>query len=105
MTVQPTNPVLGSQAATTRGMKQKLERVTLSLYQAMGGQYGADLDHMYDITYGQGTESKLPAMSTLEVTRDMDCDRTDESTFFNTQNVPFPFTVRGLVLRMSANQD
>ena len=54
-TIQPTNPVLSSQGATTRGMKQKLNRVTLSLYQSMGGQCGTDLYHMYDITYGPGS--------------------------------------------------
>lgn len=104
-TLQPTNPVLASQGATTRGMPQKLNRVTLSLYQAMGGQYGEDLDHMYDITYGQGTMAQQPAMSTFELTRDMDCDWSDESTFFVTQNDPLPFTLRGIVFRMSANQD
>src|SRR5208283_2564130 len=39
MTVQPTNPVLSSQGNTTRGMRQKLSRVTLSVYQSMGGQF------------------------------------------------------------------
>ena len=38
-TIQPTNPALTSQTSTTRGMPQKLNRVTLSLYQSMGGQY------------------------------------------------------------------
>ena len=63
-TLQPTNPVLSQQGATTRGMPQKLNRVTLSLYEAMGGQLGTDLARMYDITYGDGTKSKQPKMST-----------------------------------------
>ena len=104
MTVQPTNPVLSSQAATTRGMPQKLNRVTLSLYQAMGGQYG-DGQNMYDITYGPGTMAQPPQMSTLEVTRDMDGEWSEESKFFVTQDDPLPFTLRGIVFRMSANQD
>jgi hypothetical protein len=104
-TIQPTNPVLSSQGATTRGMPQKLNRVTLSLYQSMGGQYGSDLDHMYDITYGPGTKLKTPAMSTGSVTVDMDCDWTEESTFIVRQSDPLPFTLRGIVFRMSANQD
>ena len=36
VTVQPTNPVISGQATTTRGMKQKLSRATVSLYQSMG---------------------------------------------------------------------
>lgn len=105
VTLQPTNPTLASQSGTTRGMKQKLDRVTLSLYQSMGGQIGTDPAHMYDITYGPGTMAKQPQMSTLEVTRDMDCDWTDESTFYIVQSDPFPFTLRGLVWRMNVNQD
>jgi hypothetical protein len=104
-TIQPTNPVLSSQGATTRGMPQKLNRMTLSLYQSMGGQYGTDLDHMYDITYGPGTKLKTPAMSTGEFTRDIDCDWTEESTFIIRQSDPLPFTLRGIVFRMSASQD
>jgi hypothetical protein len=105
MTVQPTNPVLSSQGGTTRGMKQKLNRVTLSLYESMGGQCGTDLQHMYDITYGPGAFAGTPGMSTGEYTRDVDGDWGDESTFYIRQNQPFPFTLRGLVWRDSANQD
>jgi hypothetical protein len=105
VTIQPTNPVLSSQAATTRGMKQKLNRVTLSLYQSMGGKFGTDLNHLYDITYGAGTRGKTPRMSTLELTRDLDADWDDESTFLVTQDDPLPFTLRGLVMRMSYSPD
>lgn len=103
--IQPSNPVLSSPAQTTRGMRQKLNRVTLSLYQSMGGQVGTDLDHMYDITYGPGTSAQVPAMNTLELTRDLDADWGAESTLIVTQDEPFPFTLRGLVLRMSYNTD
>ena len=47
--------------------------------------------------------SKL--MPTLEVTRDMDADWDDSSTFIITQDDPLPFTLRGLVMRMSYNPD
>lgn len=60
VTIQPTNPVLSSTGNTTRGMKQKLNRVTISLYQSLGGQFGVDSDHMYDIVYGPGTEGRQP---------------------------------------------
>jgi hypothetical protein len=42
---------------------------------------------------------------TLEVTRDLDADWDDESTFYITQDEPLPFTLRGLVMRMSFNPD
>lgn len=103
--LQPTNPVLSSQGATTRGMPQKLNRVTLSVYQAMGGQYGQDLDHMYDLNYGLGAQGKTPKMSTKEITVDVDDDWSEQSTFFVTNDDPLPFTLRGIVFRMTANQD
>ena len=105
MTVQPTNPVLSSQGATTRGMPQKLNRVSLSLYQAMGGQFGQSPGYMYDINYGPGSMAQVPQMSTTLVTVDMDDDWSEESTFYVTQNVPLPFTLRGIVFRLSASQD
>ena len=105
VTIQPTNPVLSTPSSTTRGQKQKLNRVTLSLYQSMGGQFGTDLNHMYDITYGPGAKGQVPGMSTREFTRDLDADWDDESTFYVTQNAPFPFTLRGLVMRLSYNPD
>lgn len=106
MTVQPTNPVLSGQGATTRSMPQKINRISLSLYESMGGLYGQDLGHMYPITYGPGARGKTPAMSTFDsVVRDTDDDWSDQSTFFVTQSDPLPFTLRGIVFRMSANQD
>ena len=105
MTIQPTNPVLSSQGATTRGMPQKLNRVTLSLYQAMGGQQGQDLTHLYPLNYGTGAMSQPPSMFTGEQTVDMDDNWSEASTFYVVQSDPLPFTLRGIVFRMNVNQD
>jgi len=105
VTVQPTNPILTHLQLTTRGMQQKLSRVTLSLYESMGGEYGQDLDHLYPISYGSGTMAQLPSMSTSEFTRDMDANWDDQSTFYVVQSEPFPFTLRGLMMRLSYSPD
>ena len=105
MTVQPTDPVMNTGTTTTRGMKQKINRVTLSLYQSMGGQYGDDPNHMYDIVYDPGTRGKTPQMNTAEITRDNDGDWGDYTTFYVTQDDPLPFTLLGMVMRMSYNAD
>lgn len=44
-------------------------------------------------------------MPTIEITRDLDADWDDSSTFVITQDDPLPFTLRGLVMRMSYNPD
>jgi hypothetical protein len=104
LTIQPSNPVIATTAATTRGMKQKLDRVTLSLYQSMGGQYGTNIENMYDIEYGPDAPNP-PQMNTCEVTRDIDADWDDHSAFLVTQNDPLPFTLRSLVMRLSYQPD
>jgi hypothetical protein len=71
----------------------------------MGGQFGSDPDHMYDITYGPGTMGQQPQMRTTELNRDMDSDWNSESTLYITQSDPLPFTLRGLVMSLCANPD
>jgi hypothetical protein len=44
-------------------------------------------------------------MATGEYTRDLDADWDDRSTIYITQNDPFPFTLRGLIMRLSYNPD
>jgi len=105
LTIQPTNPVLSQAGATTRSLKQKINRISLSLYEAMGGFYGEDLDHMYPIQYDSSTLSLQPSMFDGDsVVRDTDDDWTNESTFFITQSDPLPFTLRGIVFRLTANE-
>lgn len=60
MTVQPTNPVITNPTFSTRGQRQKLNRVTISLYQSLGGKFGTSLDDMYEITYGPGAKGQQP---------------------------------------------
>ena len=62
VTIQPTNPVITNPTFSTRGQKQKLDRVTISLYQSLGGMYGIENDpeHMYEINYGPGSQGGQP---------------------------------------------
>ena len=103
--IQPTNPITSTPVVTTQGQKQKLDRITLSLYESMGGKFGIDTSHLYDITYGSGTQLLAPQMFTGDVTRDIDSDWTDDSTFHVEQSDPLPFTLLALIMRMSYNLD
>ena len=108
MTVQPLNLVVSSQGATTRGMKQKLNRVTVSIYEGMGGQMGIcenNVSTLYDIEYGNFSTGSDPAMFTGEISRDIEGDFTEHSEFQVVNAEPFPFTLRGIVFRMTVNQD
>jgi hypothetical protein len=105
MTVQPMNPILSSNGQTSRGQKQKLNRVTVSIYQGMGGQMGIDKDNLFDIEYGNSSVGSTPSMFTGEISRDVQGDFDDKSEFIIENEEPFPFTLRGIVFRLSVNQD
>ena len=105
LTIQPTDPALESESTTTVGMRQKLSRVTMSLYESMGGMSGTELGYMYPIDYGLGQRLNQPSMTTADITRDMDDEWDDNSTFIVVHNDPLPFTLKGLVFRMVVVQD
>ena len=104
-TIRPTKTVVGSQTGTSRGMRQKLNRVTLSIYQGIGGKYGTDANHMYEINYGSSAVGGDPSLFTGEVTKDMDGDWDDTTDFYITNDTPWPMTIRGMVFRMEVNPD
>jgi Putative Ig domain len=54
---------------------------------------------------GVGNATPCGKLPTLEVTRDVDDDWTDESTLYITQDEPLPFTLRALVIRDDFNKD
>jgi hypothetical protein len=52
-----------------------------------------------------GAMTSCGCMPSLEITLDNDADWADQDTFFITQDVPFPFTLRGLILRQNYEND
>ena len=52
-----------------------------------------------------GAMASCGCLPSVEVTRDIDADWGDQDTFYITQDQPFPFTLRGIVLRMSYEND
>jgi hypothetical protein len=100
MTVEPMNPILGHPQQTSKGKKQKISRVTLSLYQSIGGKYGNDQDHLHILAYGPGSKGLTPDWFTGNITRDLDGDWEDEDTISIVHEEPFPFTLRSIVPRL-----
>ena len=105
-TIEPMNPVIGNQQATSKSKRQKFPRANLSLYQSVGGQVGTDLDHLHDIDYTQGTPTPIPpgnatVLFTGNVLNDLDADWEDEGTILIVHSEPFPFTLRSIEPRLS----
>jgi hypothetical protein len=108
--VQPMNPVIGNQQATSKGKKQKFSRATISLYEAIGGLVGTDWQHLHPIDYTQTDSPQSPpagltALFTGDVTNDLDADWGDDDTILIVHGEPFPFTLRAVVPRLSAAEE
>jgi hypothetical protein len=104
-TVQPMNPVIGNQQATSKGKKQKFSRVTLSLYESIGGLVGTDSNHLHAINYGQNAIGNPPTLFTGNITRELDGDWTDSDPILIVHGEPFPLTLRSVVPRLSVAEE
>jgi hypothetical protein len=98
--LEPMNPILGNQQQTSKGKRQKISRVTLSLCDSIGGKYGNDQDYLHPLTYGPGSKGLQPALFTGNITVDLDGEWDDEDTVSIVHSDPFPFTVRSIVPRV-----
>ncbi len=103
--IQPMNPVLGNPQATSRGKKQKFTRATLSLYQSTGGLVGTDMNHLHPIYYGSVAQGNPSTLFTGEITRDLDADWQDWDTILVVHGEPYPFTLRGVIPRLSVAEE
>jgi hypothetical protein len=103
--IQPLNPVIGAQQSTSKGKKQKFNRVTLSLYQAIGGLVGTDWKYLHAIDYGSNSLGGPSTLFTGNITRDLDADWDDEDTILIVHGEPYPFTLRSVVPRLSAAEE
>jgi hypothetical protein len=104
-TIEPMNPVIGTPQATSKGKRQKFHRVTLSLYESVGGQVGTDASHLHAINYGQNSLGNPPTLFTGTVTRDLDGDWDDQDTILIVHSDPYPFTLRSVVPRLSVAEE
>jgi hypothetical protein len=98
--IEPMNPTLGNPQQTSKGKKQKISRVTFSLCDSIGGQYGNDQQHLHLMAYGPGAKGLPPALFTGNITRDLDGDWQDEATISIVHGEPFPFTLRSVIPRV-----
>jgi hypothetical protein len=108
-TIQPLNPVLGSQQQTSKSKKQKFSRVGLSLYECVGGMVGTDQTYLHSIDYQQGEPTPVPgaatALYTGNVVNDLDADWHDNDTILIVHSDPYPFTLRAVVPRLTVAEE
>jgi hypothetical protein len=102
-TIEPMNPNIASQQGTSRGKKQKINRVTLSLYETAGDvKYGRDDCHLDTLSLGKGDQPKL---ITADFSRDLRGEWADEATLCIVHDTPFPFILKAVIPRLSVAEE
>jgi hypothetical protein len=102
--VEPMNPVIGNAQETSKGQRQKFSKVTLSLYESVGGVIGTDLAHLHAIPYPVKYTGNPPLLFTGNRTFDIDGTWEDEDSILIVHDLPFPLTLRSIVPRYSSSQ-
>ena len=106
MIVQPTNPILSNQQASSMGERQKINEISISVYESLGGKYGSSLNDndLYDIIYGEESIGDTPVLTDREVIPlNFEGDWGYESEIYIVHDEPFPFTLRSFNMKMTVN--
>ena len=103
--VEPLNPIIGNQQATSKSKRQKFTRANVSFYESVGGMFGTDWKHLHAINYGKSSQGKPAAMFTGNVLFDLDSDWEDEGTVLFVHDDPYPFTLRSITPRLSVAEE
>jgi hypothetical protein len=88
----------GSQLGTARGKKQRINKLTICLYESAGGKYGPNSGDLIDIPYSVTPDTTL---HTEDVPAQFDGDWLDEATITIVQDKPLPMTVLAIVPRLT----
>ena len=97
------NPEAGAANGTAQGRTKRITRATLRLHQSLGGQYGPDQDHLWDIPSLQLGVSQYGVpfpVVTGDITVDWPGGFETDGTILIRQEQPLPMTVLGFVLHL-----
>jgi hypothetical protein len=100
-TLEPMKIHAGSQQGTSRGKRQKINRLTALFYETVGGKAGPDSDNLKSIPFGTGVQ---PELFTGDVDVEFNSGWDNEATVTIVQDQPLPMTVIGLVPHVSVNE-
>jgi hypothetical protein len=92
----------GSQTGTSRGKKQKANKATLIFHETVGGKYGMDEDNLFDIPFGYGNQ---PVLTSDDIDVDLPGDWDDKAEVVIVHDQPLPFTLKGIIPRITTNDD
>jgi hypothetical protein len=106
-TLQPMKFDYDLQDGPTRGRKKRINRVEVSLYKSLGGEASTDAQEwlwIYPRTFDDPMDASPPPFSgDAEVV--VAGNYSDDSDLYLRQTLPYPFTVRALVVKLDAFGD
>jgi len=103
--IEPMKLHSGSTLGTARSKKQRINKVTVCVYETCGGKIGPDEDNLQDIsgyfekTYDEGE------LITADADVEFDGDWKNEATLCLKQDRPYPFGILALIPRVSLNEE
>lgn len=97
----PTKPHVGNKDHSSRGKKQKINKVVMILHETCGGQIGPNESDMKDIE----DTSTDGVLFTGDAIQSFDGNWGNESTVCIKQSKPYPMTVLGLVTHLSWSEE
>jgi len=101
--LQPTKPYIATQQGVSRGNKQRINEVMVSVFETPCGKIGRDIDHLESMKIGTGTGSVL---FTGEIgPMSFDGKWGTDSPVLITQDKPLPMTILGLTFGITVNEN
>jgi hypothetical protein len=105
--IQPMKFDFQTQVGPTRGLNKRINRVTVSLYKSLGGEAstdGTDWYWLYPRDFDDPMDASPPVFSgDTEVV--LSGNYSQNADVYLRQNLPYPFTVRALVIKLDAFGD
>ena len=100
--LKPTMPYIGTQQGVSRGNKQRIHEVMVSIFETPCGKIGRDEDHLESMKIGTGTGSVLVTGEVGPMS--FDGNWGTDSPIVITQDKPLPMTIRGLTFGLTVNE-
>jgi hypothetical protein len=90
--IEPMKPSVNTNQGISRGKKQRINALTIILYQSYGVKYGESLSNLFSINLGASSN-----LFTGDALGEFAGDWDDKATMFITQEGPLPMTLLGIV--------
>jgi len=100
--LEPMKLYAGSQLGSSRGKKQKVDKLTVAFYETVGGKAGPDQNNLKVIPFGTGGQ---PSLFTGDVDFEFGGDWKNEAAISIVQDQPLPMTILAMVPRLTVNED